>query len=79
MEDFFFDWKIFSFDRGLFFQGVHLTPEPAYASQQQIFVEGTPFQFPNVLFSEALTGYRKVSSNIFLLKDTPIFSPARGW
>ena len=47
--------------RGLSFRGVHLTPEPAYVSRQQIFVEGAPFQFPNVLFSEALAGYGKVS------------------
>ncbi len=47
--------------RGLSFRGVHLTPEPAYASRQQIFVEGAPFQFPNALFSEALGGYGKVS------------------
>ena len=47
--------------RGLSFRGVHLTPEPGYVSQQQIFVKGVAFQFPNVLFSEALAGYRKVS------------------
>ena len=47
--------------RGLSFRGVHLSPEPAYASRQQIFVEGAPFQFPNALFSEALGGYGKVS------------------
>ena len=47
--------------RGLSFRGVHLTPEPAYVSRQQIFVEGAPFQFQNVLFSEALAGYGKVS------------------
>ena len=54
--------------RGLSFRGVHLTPVPAYVSRQQIFVEGAPFQFPNVLFSEALAGYGKVSQ----VKHVPV-------
>ena len=50
--------------RGLSFWGVHLTPEPVYASRQQLFVEGVPFQF------QVGMG-RCPRLNIFMLKDTP--------